>query len=102
MSNVVSLAEWKKQKNENEIKQLEAELASLVRDLDITPQPYFVPIDMYMPGSTETFGAMSKIDPTVEDCVYDLQFVSWILNSLGKEEASNDIIKIVEKLNKKE
>ena len=102
MSNVVSLAEWKEQKSKNEIKQLEAELASLVSGLDITPQPYFVPIDMYMPSSTEAFGAMSKIDPTVEDCVYDLQFVSWILNSLGEEEASNDIIKIVEKLNKKE
>ena len=103
MSNVVSLAEWKKQKDEEEIERLEAELASLVGDLDITPEPYFVPIDMYIPAAATTnFGVISRVNPTVKDCTVDLQFISWVLESLGEEEASNTINKIVEKLNTKE
>ena len=100
MSNVVSLAEWKKRKEENEIKRLEAELASLVADLDITPEPYFVPVDMSFEHGS--YGLSSGLTPTVKDCSLELQFVSWVLSSLGKEEASSDINKIVEKLRTKE
>lgn len=105
MSNVVSLAEWKKRKSEEEITRLEAELAELIGELEIVPEPYFVPQDInsyIMSGSNTHYGMLAKYSPTVEDCLIDLQFISCILNSLGKQAASNDIDEIVSKLNTKE
>ena len=105
MSNVVSLAEWKKRKNEEDIKRLEEELASLISEIDITPQPYFTPIDYdySMTGSMDTYGGvLAKFNPTLRDCIVELQFASMILSSLGETAASIDINKIVEKLNAKE
>jgi hypothetical protein len=101
MSNVVSLAEWKKRKDEEEIRSLQEELDSLIGELDIQPEPYFVPIDMFITGS-ELYGAMVRMQPTIKDCVIDLRFVSWALESLGEKEASDSINEIVEKLNTKE
>tara|TARA_B100000900_G_scaffold62342_2_gene47839 strand:- start:979 stop:1326 length:348 start_codon:yes stop_codon:yes gene_type:complete len=107
MSNVVSLAEYKKRKSEKEINRLEAELADLIEelDLDVIPQPYFTPVDYdYAYGSpgSGVGGVLAKFSPTIKDCVVDLQFISMILSSLGESTASNDIDKIVEKLNAKE
>ena len=107
MSNVVSLAEYKKRKDEKEIRRLEAELADLIKelDLDMTPQPYFTPIDYdYNYGSLGygVGGVLAKFSPSAKDCIVDLQFISMILSSLGESAASNDIDRIVEKLNAKE
>ena len=41
---------------------------------------------------------LTKFNPTVEDCILDLQFISCILNSLGKDEASDTIDIVIEEL----
>ena len=101
MNNVVSLAEWKKSKQDEEIKKLEAELADLIGELDIVPEPYFVAppayhnISEYGGGG---YGMLTKFNPTVEDCMLDLQFISCILNSLGKGKASDTIDIVIKEL----
>lgn len=103
MGKVVSLAEYRQKKSEDELVKLREELEDLIGELEIVPEPYFVPVtsDYAFTGSM-SYGTIPRYTPSVEDCVLDLHFISSILKSLGKYEASNDIDKIVDKLNTKE
>ena len=104
MAKVVSLADYRRKKSEEELVKLREELEDLIGELEIVPEPYFVPVtsDYTLSSGSMSFGALANYSPTVDDCVLDLYFVSSILKSLGKYEASNDIDKIVDKLNTKE
>ena len=88
-------------KEENEIDMLEAELAELIKDLDMTPQPYYTHIDTdyVMTGS---YTGLVRYSPTVNDCAIDLQFVACVLRTLGKDAVSDEIDEIAKKLNVKE
>ena len=98
MSNVVSLVEYKRQKEEEEIEKLSTELADLLSslgELEYIPEPYFV----FAPtGSNMTYDS----GPNVESCIVDLRSVSHSLKTLGKTAASDEIENIVKKLNSKE
>ena len=103
MSKVVSLVEYRRKKSEDELDRLKEELNSLIGDLEIVPEPYFVPVtsDYAYSGSIH-YGPAAMHAPSVNDCVIDLHFVSCILKSLGELKASTDIDKIVDRLNAKE
>lgn len=103
MAEVVSLAEYRKKKEEAEINRLKEELESLIEDLEIVPEPYFIPVtsDYAFMGSP-SYDTTPAYNPTASDCAIELYFVSCVLKSLGELEAARDIDKIVDKLNSKE
>ena len=99
MSKVVSLADYKRQKEEEEIESLKTELADLIGEFEYVPEPYFV---YTTPMSSSNYIAMFGGGPTLESCITDLQFVAAALSSLGREAVSKEIETLIEKLNIKE
>ena len=102
MNNVVSLADWKKRKADEEITRLAAELNDLIGDLDIVPEPYYAAVDTIGFDSLLDGIQYAQLEPTVESCRTELGFMSQVLRSLGKSSASDDLDKIVEELKTKE
>lgn len=102
MSNLVSLAEWKKRKAKEEIDKLEAELADLIGELDIVPEPYYIPVYTGSLDNLMSTFNYTQLSYTVESCSTELGFLSHVLRSLGKSSVSDELDKIVEELKTKE
>jgi len=95
MSNIVSLFDYKKQKEEEELDDLEKAVSALITELgdELQPQPYFGYDDV----APQTFGVGVALD-SVMTCCSTLRWISYVLSTLGKENEANEIVSIVSKL----
>jgi len=95
MSNVVSLFDYKKQKEEEELDVLEKAVSAIIAELgdELQPQPYFG-YDDIMPHS---FGIPIAID-NITSCCSTLRWVSYVLSTIGNEEEASKIDNIVTRL----
>jgi hypothetical protein len=95
MSNIVSLFDYKKQKEEEELDVLEAAVNTIITELgdELQAQPYFGYDDV----APQTFGVSMAIN-NIETCCSTLRWISYILSILKKDEEANKIDNIVTRL----
>ena len=95
MSNIVSLFDYKKKKEEEELDALEEAVSALITELgdELQPQPYFGYDDI----APQTFGVSIAIDD-IGSCCSTLRWIGYVLSTLGREEEANKIDNIVARL----
>ena len=95
MSNVISLFDYKKQKEEEELDVLEKAVSAIIAELgdELQPQPYFGYDDI----TPHTFGVPLAID-NITSCCSTLRWIGYVLSTLGKEDEANKIDNIVVRL----
>ena len=103
---IVSIFNWKKNKEREELDELARCVQELIDDIDlseISAQPYYD--NQYIHGYNEiglSNAAPIVLTPDISSCCSTLAWVAYILNGLGEDEAANKIDNIVTRLENKE
>jgi len=104
-NNVISIADYRKQKEVEELDDLAERVMTAIRDLDIDPSEaqqsvFITPLTGY-----DDIGLASvsnvQLNPTRESCCSTLGWVSYVLGGLGEHEAANDLDNIIARLEAK-
>ena len=104
MSNVISFAKYKQQRDEEEYSNLADRVMDIIHNLDIdpneTPKMIVTDLDGYNDIGVASLSNI-YLDPSLQSCCSTLGWVAYILTSLGENDAANDIDNVITRLENK-